>query len=278
METKEIQKISEKELVKAQVDFKIAAENAAKLKIVNNVTAAFSAAAVVKQLRDVLSDEVMDAVFIPLMNTKIGFLTDRDPAKSGSQVYPYSKKIVRDVLIDALVMGLNPTGNQFNIIAGNMYPTKEGYSALLNKMGCKYICEVGIEESDATAAKGQFARIPVTIKYSYNGEKSSITTVTTVKRNSVSTMDNLRGKAERKAKKVLYEYLTGCDLGDAGDYDTAEEVDSRVLGNDQTEVYELNANGADGQPAIGSTTRKKENKQAEVIAEAPAEKQEQPNF
>lgn len=278
METKEIQKISEKELVKAQVDFKIAAENAAKLKIVNNVTAAFSAAAVVKQLRDVLSDEVMDAVFIPLMNTKIGFLTDRDPAKSGSQVYPYSKKIVRDVLIDALVMGLNPTGNQFNIIAGNMYPTKEGYSALLNKMGCKYICEVGIEESDATAAKGQFARIPVTIKYSYNGEKSSITTVTTVKRNSVSTMDNLRGKAERKAKKVLYEYLTGCDLGDAGDYDTAEEVDSRVLGNDQTEVYELNANGADGQPAIGSTTRKKENKQAEAIAEAPAEKQEQPNF
>lgn len=278
METKEIQKISEKELVKAQVDFKIAAENAAKLKIVNNVTAAFSAAAVVKQLRDVLSDEVMDAVFIPLMNTKIGFLTDRDPAKSGSQVYPYSKKIVRDVLIDALVMGLNPTGNQFNIIAGNMYPTKEGYSALLNKMGCKYICEVGIEESDATAAKGQFARIPVTIKYSYSGEKSSITTVTTVKRNSVSTMDNLRGKAERKAKKVLYEYLTGCDLGDAGDYDTAEEVDSHVLGNDQTDVYELNANGADGQPAIGSTTRKKENKQAEVIAEAPAEKQEQPNF
>ena len=36
-----------------------------------------------------------------------------------------------------------------------------------------------------------------------------------VKKNKYSTYDQLKGKAERRAKKSLYEYLTGMDLGDA---------------------------------------------------------------
>lgn len=202
----------------AQEKFVLAATQASQLKIVNNFGAAFTAVGVVKLLREALTDEVMNEVFMPLMNTKIGFLTDRDPSKvdkkTGQAPAPYPTPVVRDCLIDALAMGLMPTGNQMNILAGRMYPTKEGYSALLSRLGVKYICEVGLDESDPQA---KAARIQVVINYSYNGEKSKIATVATVKKDSYSTLDQLRGKAERRGKKILYEYLTGCDMGEDGE-------------------------------------------------------------
>ena len=202
----------------AQEKFVLAATQASQLKIVNNFGAAFTAVGVVKLLREALTDEVMHEVFMPLMNTKIGFLTDRDHSKpdkkTGQPPTPYPVPVVRDCLIDALAMGLMPTGNQMNILAGRMYPTKEGYSALLSRLGVKYICEVGLDESEPTA---KAARIQVVINYSYNGEKSKIATVATVKKDSYSSLDQLRGKAERRGKKILYEYLTGCDMGEDGE-------------------------------------------------------------
>lgn len=206
----------------AQDKFVIAATNASQMKVVNNFAAAFTAVGVVKMLRDALTDEVMNEVFMPLMNTKIGFLTDHTPeliAKGKcSGLYPVA--VVRDCLIDAVAMGLMPTGNQFNILAGRMYPTKEGYSALLNKIGCKYIPEIGLDESDKDA---KAAIIPVRMQYYYNGEKNSLSIRATCKKDSYSSLDQLRGKAERKAKKVLYEYLTGQDLGEDGE--TAATID-----------------------------------------------------
>ncbi len=202
----------------AQEKFVLAATQASQLKIVNNFGAAFTAVGVVKLLREALTDEVMHEVFMPLMNTKIGFLTDRDPNKPDKKTSqpptPYPVPVVRDCLIDALAMGLMPTGNQMNILAGKMYPTKEGYSALLSRLGVKYICEVGLDESEPTA---KAARIQVVINYSYNGEKSKIATVATVKKDGYSSLDQLRGKAERRGKKILYEYLTGCDMGEDGE-------------------------------------------------------------
>ena len=46
----------------------------------------------------------------------------------------------------------------------------------------------------------------------------------TVKKDSCSSHDQLRGKAERRAKKTLYEYITGCDFGDADEQSSAEEA------------------------------------------------------
>src|SRR5690606_38903272 len=113
------------------------------MQLINNFAAAFDVVVTVKQLRDILTDEVMTSVFLPLMNTKIGYLTDRSgkPSKNG-QTYPvYSISIVRDALIDAIAIGLQPTGNQFNIIAERMYPTKEGYTAMLRRLGVKYFID-----------------------------------------------------------------------------------------------------------------------------------------
>lgn len=224
MEQKQVTKTTLPATVQeAKTTFELACKEAQGLQIVNNFGAAFTAVNVVSLLRNALTDEVMDSVFMPLMNTKIGFLTDRNGRpNSRGQVKPlYSREVVRDCVIDAVAIGLLPTGNQFNIIAERMYPTKEGYTALLRKLGVKYFIEVSYDKSQTAG----FAEIPCKITYQYDGEKNGFSTVATVKKDDYSSQDQLRGKAERRAKKALYEYITGCDFGDA-DEDSSRAVDA----------------------------------------------------
>lgn len=116
-------------IVAAKEKFEVALRDASAIDIVNNFGAAFNAAKVITLLREALTEEVMEKVFMPLMNTKVGFRTDRDgkPDKNGRVKPPYEVATVREAIIDAAIIGLLPTGNQFNIISGTMYPTKEGY-------------------------------------------------------------------------------------------------------------------------------------------------------
>lgn len=195
---------------------------AGELQLADSVSYTFKAAAVVQSLRAMLTKDVVDKYFIPLMGTRIGFLTDRDkPDKNGNKQDPYGWETVRDCVIDAACRGLAPVGNQFNIISGSMYPTKEGYTALLKRIGSKYF----ITKSEDKAAPGSpVARIDCKIYYEYNGQKRDYTYTATPKKNNFSSLVQLQGKAERKAKKSLYEYLTGVDLGDA-DEDSSEPDD-----------------------------------------------------
>lgn len=234
-------------VVAAKQQFELACKEAQGLQIISNFGAAFQAVNVVSLLKQALTDEVMDAVFMPLMNTKIGFLTDRNGRpNSRGQIKPtYSREIVRDCVIDAVTIGLMPTGNQFNIIAERMYPTKEGYTALLRKLGVKYFIEVSYDKSQT---KG-FAEIPCKISYNYDGEKNGFSIVATVKKDDYSSPDQLRGKAERRAKKALYEYITGCDFGDA-DEESSRPVDAVAVEiTDEANKGEVIGVGVEPQPA-----------------------------
>ena len=229
-------------IVAAKEKFEVALRDASAIDIVNNFGAAFNAARVITLLREALTDEVMARVFMPLMNTKVGFRTDRDgkPDKQGRVKPLYDVPTVRDAIIDAAIIGLLPTGNQFNIISGTMYPTKEGYTVLLKKIGAKYVIDVQQDRSQNPA----FAEFPCKITYSYNGEKNSLTINATVRRDQYSSNDQLRGKAERRAKKALYEYLTGTDYGEA------DETSSRPNAVIDTVAVEISEKGNAG-PAIG---------------------------
>lgn len=229
-------------IVAAQEKFEVALRDASAIDIVNNFGAAFNAARVITLLREALTDEVMARVFMPLMNTKVGFRTDRDgkPDKNGRTKPLYDVATVRDAIIDAAIIGLLPTGNQFNIISGSMYPTKEGYTVLLKKIGAKYVIDVQQDRSQNPA----FAEFPCKITYSFNGEKNGLTVNATVRRDQYSSNDQLRGKAERRAKKALYEYLTGTDYGDA------DETSSRPNAVIDTVAVEITEKGNAG-PAIG---------------------------
>lgn len=212
-------------ILAAKEKFELACKDASALQIVSNFGAAFTAVNVIALLREAMTDEVMDKVFMPLMNTKIGFLTDRNGrARSGGRApLPlYTRDIVRDCIIDAVTIGLLPTGNQFNIIAERMYPTKEGYTSLLRKLGVKYFIDTSYDKGQTQ----NFAEIPCKINYEYNGEKNGFSIIATVKKDDYSNHDQLRGKAERKAKKALYEYITGCDFGDADEQSCVPIVDA----------------------------------------------------
>lgn len=207
----------------AKKKFELACKDAQTMQLAENFGGAFVAAGVVGMLREAMTTEVMQKVFMPLMNTKVGFLTDRTgkPDKQGKTQPIYTEDVVRDCIIEAVAIGLLPTGNQMNILAGRMYPTKEGYTALLKKLGCKYLITVGVPR-----ISDKFAEVDCKINYEYNGEKNSFSIVANTKCDAFSSMDQLKGKAERRAKKMLYEYLTGIDLGEGDETSTqVEDVD-----------------------------------------------------
>ncbi|MBO8467188.1 MAG: hypothetical protein IAB99_05425 [Bacteroidetes bacterium] len=223
----QLAKIQDAALMEAQNKFISACQQAQGLEITDNMGAAFLAANVVNSLRDALTDEVMKRVFMPLMNKKIGFLTDRDPSrptKDGKAITPYPVDVVRNCIIDAAFIGLLPTGNQFNIIAGVMYPTKEGYTALLKKIGVKYI----IQKTPMQDISEKCAAVSCKVSYSFNGENNSFSIIATIKKDSYSSMDQILGKAERKAKKALFEYITGCDFGDADEQSGMPDIDDQT--------------------------------------------------
>lgn len=232
----------------ARDTFALTLKDAQSLDIVNNVAGAFDAAIIVSKLEAVLTDEIMDAVFMPLMNKKIGFRTDRDPSRpdkrTGIAPKPYTRDVVRTCIIDGAANGLLPTGNQWNIISGNMYPTKEGYTSLLAKLKASPLQLVYTFEFDpdttVKSADPSYVAIPCRIGYKTSREdlKGWFKYVAMVKSNGeTSTTDQLRGKAERKCKRAFYEFLTGIDLGDA---DATETVDVTY-----TEVGSWPASGSD---------------------------------
>lgn len=200
-----------------QDEFLLACEKAGELQLADKMESAFAAAQVVQTLRNLLNEDVVNQHFVPLMGVRVGFLTDRDKPKKGPNGVlvpqePYPWTVVRDCVIDAACLGLAPVKNQFNIISGSMYPTKEGFTKLLKSIKCKYLISTSEDKNPPQAST---ALIECRVDYEFNGEKKGFLYKATPKKDGYSSLDQLKGKAERKAKKCLYEYLTGTDLGDA---------------------------------------------------------------
>lgn len=179
----------------------------------------FYAASAVAAIREALTDDVMKAVIMPLVDTKAGFLTDRRPTRKNPTPQPYTLNEVRSCVIEALTKGVLATGNHFNIIAGSCYITREGYAYLLKKLGCKFIIEVG---EPVTAANSQ--KYAVKINAEYRGERIGYTANFTLSKGAYTTDEQNAGKAWARAVKSLYTYVTGIDMGDASELDEKPAV------------------------------------------------------
>jgi hypothetical protein len=154
-----------------------------------------------------------------LQNSKLGFLTD----KKDSQ---YPEKVVKECLIDAVLTGFQPYGNQFNIIKGNMYGTKEGFGYVLNKVpGLRWTIIPSLPRIDKTKWS---AAVVMKIQWSFN-----LGPVTTEEIDFgimideyTAKPDTVIGKATRKARAWLFEKVTGIEVGDA---DLATEPQYTVI-------------------------------------------------
>lgn len=177
------------------------------------------------ELKKLLVTEYMKPI-MELQGNRLGFKTDKDD-KGG-----YSEAQVKNCLIEAVLMGVQPFGNQFNIIAGNCYITKEGFGYLLSRYpGLSYEITPNLPRiKDASAA------IVMDIEWSIGGVKRKKQIDIPVKVNAYMGTDAVIGKATRKARCWLYNTITGSEITDGDATDTDAVVIKSTLNGEQTLV------------------------------------------
>ncbi len=165
----------------------------------------FAIAEATQKLSDMLTPQLMQPI-MQLQGRKLGFKTDRR----------YSEDVVRDCLIEATLQGVYPVGNQFNIIAGQCYITKEGFGKKLNDIPeLAWLITPGIPKLHGDRG----ATIEMEVSWTYKGKSDKKTLPICVRVNSKMTgTDAIIGKAERKARAWLFRNITGQEVvdGDVG--------------------------------------------------------------
>ena len=165
---------------------------------------AFVIASAISRLKEMLTPEYMKPI-MELQGQSKGFKTDKDNAGG------YSMEVVRKCLIDAVLTGIQPYGNHFNIIAGNYYVTKEGFGYLLDKLK-ELKWEIIPQIPRIDTAKGS-AAITMRIKWtSGSGDAQERDIDFAIKVNQYMGADAVVGKATRKARAWLYQTVSNKEL------------------------------------------------------------------
>lgn len=180
---------------------------------------AFLIANSIKELKNLLTPEYMKPI-MELQGNKLGFRTDKD--SSGG----YPEHIVKNCLIEAVLMGLQPYNNEFNIIAGNTYPTKEGMGSLLKQIpGLWYEIIPQLPR-----VNGGSAAILMKIRWKiFNGVEQNREIDLPIKVNNFMGTDAIIGKATRKARAWLFFTITGNEIQD-GDVVDLDSLNAKTKG------------------------------------------------
>lgn len=188
---------------------------------------AYIIADAIGELKTLLTDDYMKPI-MALQGSRLGFKADKI----------YDKTVVKDCLIDAVLSGVQPFGNQFNIIAGNMYITKEGFGYLLAKFpGLTY--DITFE---LPRIKDESAAIVAIISWNLNGVPKEKKMDIPIKVNKFMGTDAVIGKATRKARAWLYNTIAGTEFGDGDVTDIHAEVISSKTNTPEKSKAEIEAN------------------------------------
>lgn len=191
---------------------------------------AYMIANAVQELKKTLTPEYMKPI-MALQGNKLGFKTDKD--QSGG----YPEEVVKNCLIEAVLMGVQPFGNQFNIIAGNSYITKEGFGYLLsNYSGLSYEIIPQLPRIN-----GQSAAVVMKIKWIINGNTKEREIDFPIKTNQFMGTDGVIGKATRKARAWLFNTITGSEISDGDITDVDAKVVSTTLNDVKRTPQEIEA-------------------------------------
>lgn len=176
-----------------------------------------SVAKAMMDLDELLTPEVMKPI-MALMNSSLGFKTDRDPARPVKQSdgtwkepKPYHDFVVKRIFIEARLRGFHVIGNHFNIIAGNFYAAQNGLNFKVKKL-TKGTFEWS---NDAVDFQGSFARVKFRASWTFNGQKGAIgirpddPCIFSVNVYEKTTPDAVVGKGLRKLLNRVHERITG---------------------------------------------------------------------
>lgn len=192
---------------------------------------AMTTARAINRLRKAITDEIMKDV-MALMNTPLGFKTD-----SGTKKRPalYTQAEVKEVLIAALLNGVFPVNNEFNIISGQLYIAQEGYRRKVKET----IGLTDLEIAPSAPYKNSDGRTCVRFcaRWKLFGKPMELASgdgkpgrTFAIIDYEGSSPDNLVGKAIRKGLKAVYEMVHGSDhtLDDTEDVGhTAARTDAK---------------------------------------------------
>ena len=176
-------------------------------------------------LRAALTDDVMRPV-MGLMNSDLGFRTDRDPAvtpldREGKPMTPYSVDVVRECFIESKLRGFHSVGNEWNIIAKRFYAARNGL-----KRQCERhpgVTDLRTSFGVPRVAGDKGAVVPVVATWKKDGLADRIEAEIPVRVNGGMGVDAIIGKAERKLFKRIADRLTGVYTPD-GDIEDAQDV------------------------------------------------------
>lgn len=170
----------------------------------------------VELLRDAINDDVMKMV-MSLMDNPLGFRCDK----------AYPKEKVKEVLVAALLSGVYPLGNEFNIIAGNLYITQNGYRRKVREL--PGLTDLVVSPGVPTVHNGQTCvRFGATWKLDgkpqmlrdAEGKPGRVFAIIT---HGQGSPDQAVGKAIRKGLKAVYDQVTGSEQsGEVDDADVSE--------------------------------------------------------
>jgi hypothetical protein len=180
---------------------------------------AFVLADATNQLQGLLTSDYMKPI-MALQGNKLGFKTDKDSEQG------YKENVVKNCIIEAVLTGVQVVGNQFNIIAGSCYITKEGFGYLLkNVPGLSY--EI-IPQLPRINGENTSAAIKMQITWTVNGENKQTREIEfPIRMNRMMGVDAVIGKATRKARAWLYNNISGLEVAD-GDI---QDVNAEVMGS-----------------------------------------------
>lgn len=172
----------------------------------------------IKTIRDALPDGFVRDNFMPLQNSPLGFLTD---AKEG-----YDINTVRDVICEALLRGVMPVNNEFNIIAGRLYIAKNGFERLVREFDG--VQDLTYELAVPHLAGDKGALVACVAKWYHDGVEDELVCADKTKDGGIDSRipvkvnggmgaDGILGKATRKMFARIYAKLIGTsvDLAEA---------------------------------------------------------------
>ncbi len=162
----------------------------------------FITGAVMYNMQQILTPQVMSNIMW-LQNSPMGFLTDRPNG--------YGVDEVRACVIEAAVRGLDVLGNEFNILAGRFYATKNGLKHMLRNVPGLY---KNVTPGIPKMCGENGAIITMHLDWTYNGKHQEKDIEFAIRVNRGMGADAIIGKATRKAYAWLYEEVTGNSAAD----------------------------------------------------------------
>lgn len=224
-----------------------------------NLQRAFRMAAGIRALREAITPPMVKEL-LALQGTSLGFRTDKDAGQG------YPAEIVKECAIEAAMRGALWIGNEFNIISGRTYMTKEFFTRKLSEFVGLADLKLSPGVPQVMGEKG--ALVPYTASWVLYGRPDSIECKLSkapdgtevdericVRVNSGMGADAILGKAERKIKARIYARITGCQVWD-GEIDDSGNPVRRPANTLDSLTERLNGNGSNGNGnGIGHTDR-----------------------